>query len=327
MGAQGVLGGFLARGLADEGWEVTRAGRRAEAASDFRLLDAGDAAAVAEACEEVDLVVNTAHHPELVLERTVLRDGGTLVDLIELSEQDRAALREENAVPAGLVVADTGLGGVGYLEIADLLRRRADADVAEYALMFSASGSSGRAGVLFGHRLLTGARHHRQETVPFAKPFGRRRCLEMESRDGVLRGAIGGVAVRHYLCMQPRPLNGALLALNAARLIGGLPRATFTTGAGKVPSELSEEPVCEWVAVAREGRRLAARTHEGRGYYRMTVAATLAFAEALASSPEDGRRGLRGIDEVLALSDVQPLLERRGITTRIQPLDPDGGSR
>ena len=71
IGAQGVLGSFIARSFSDAGWEVTRAGRRAESAPDFRLLDLGDAKSVSEACRGVDLVVNTAHHPELVLERTL----------------------------------------------------------------------------------------------------------------------------------------------------------------------------------------------------------------------------------------------------------------
>jgi NAD(P)-dependent dehydrogenase (short-subunit alcohol dehydrogenase family) len=327
-GAQGVLGSFIASFLSDAGWEVTRAGRRAESVHDFRLLDLGDAKSVSEACRGADLVVNTAHHPELVLERTILRAGGTLVDLIELPEGERAHLRREIAEPGGLAVVDTGLGGVAYLALAELLREHPDADGAEYALMVSASGSSGPAGALFGHRLLTGARHHRSATIPFAEPFGRRRCLEVGAEgDGVLRRTVRAKAIRHYLCMQPRALNGVLLTLNAARLISLLPRASFTAGAREMPAELSDEPICEWVAVNRAGQRLAARTLGGRGYYRMTAAATVAFAEALVESPGAARstRGLRSIDELVTLPELQPALEARGIAIQTQSPDGAGG--
>lgn len=321
IGAQGVLGSFIARSFSDAGWEVTRAGRRAESAPDFRLLDLGDAKSVSEACRGVDLVVNTAHHPELVLERTILGDGGTLIDLVELSESERVGLRTDAADAHGLVVVDTGLGGVGYLAIAELLREHPDADGAQYSLMVSASGSSGRAGALFGHRLLTGARHHRSATIPCAEPFGRRRGIEIEpGSDSVLRRTVRGRAIRHYLCMQPRALHGMLLALNATRLISLLPRASFTAGTGKVPAELSDEGVCEWVAVSRGGQRLAARTLEGRGYYRMTAAATVALADALVGSSE-ALRGLHSIDVLLTLSELQPALERLGITIRTQAVN------
>lgn len=307
---------------------MTRAGRRAESAPDFQLIDLGDTKSLREACRGADLVVNTAHHPELVLERAILRDGGTLIDLIELSEGERARLRTEAADADGLVVSDTGLGGVAYLALAELLREHPNADGAEYALMVSASGSSGPAGALLGHRLLTGARHHRSATIPFAEPFGHRRCLEVGADgDGVLRGTLRAKAIRHYLCMQPRALNGMLLALNAARLISLLPRASFTAGARKVPAELSDEPVCEWVAVSRAGQRLAARTLGGHGYYRMTAAATVAFAEALVESPgaASSTRGLRSIDELVTLPELQRALEERGIAIQAQSPNGAGG--
>ena len=104
-------------------------------------------------------------------------------------------------------------------------------------------------------------------------------------RDGGLRKRIGAVPIRHYLCMQPRSLHSLLLALNRARLIGLMPTASFTAGTRKVPTELSEEPICEWVAVSRGGKRLAGQTLAGQGYYRMTAAATVVV-----------RRGVAGIE-------------------------------
>jgi NAD(P)-dependent dehydrogenase (short-subunit alcohol dehydrogenase family) len=39
IGAQGVLGTFMARAFRDAGWQVTRGGRRPETAADFTLVD------------------------------------------------------------------------------------------------------------------------------------------------------------------------------------------------------------------------------------------------------------------------------------------------
>lgn len=321
IGAQGVLGTFLAREFTSAGWQVTRAGRRREDAPDFRLIDLDDVANLRQACAEADLVVNTAHHRDLSPERTVLRHGGTLINLTDFTPAQRAQLAGEGAEGRGLVVADTGFSGIAYLAIAEMLREHPEADAAEYTLMFSANGSSGRAGALFAHRLLTSSSHHETTTVPFPEPFGERRCIEVGAgRDGGLRKRIGAVPIRHYLCMQPRSLHRVLLALNRARLIGLMPSASFTAGTRKVPTELTEEAICEWFAISRGGRRLAGQTLAGQGYYRVTVAATVAFGEALlGSNAAEGRRGLRSIDELITLDDIRPAAEQRGIRIREQP--------
>lgn len=321
IGAQGVLGSFIAKGLSGAAWGVTRAGRRPEEAADFRQLDLADPKSVSNGVRGFDLVVSTAHEPSLALERTILDQGGTLIDLIELSEPERAQLGEV-ANPTGLVVTDTGLGGVAYLAVAELLDAHPEADAAEYALMVSASGSTGRAGGLFAHKLLTSSRHHETVTVPFPEPFGTRRGLEVgQDTNGVPRAAVNEVPIRHYLCMLPRPLNGILLALNSARLISVLPAASFTAGAGKVPDELSDERICEWVAVNSDGERVAAQTVEGEGYYRMTTAATVVFAEALVGKRE---KGLRGIEELVSLSELRSALGEQGVSVRKAAHGSDG---
>src|SRR5438128_11199216 len=90
IGAQGVLGTFIARSFSQAGWEVIRAGRRPECAPDFRRLDLDDTDSVSRVCGEADLVVNTACHPELGPEHAVLRQGGILIDLIELPQAEQA---------------------------------------------------------------------------------------------------------------------------------------------------------------------------------------------------------------------------------------------
>lgn len=269
----------------------------------------------------MDLIINTAHHPDLLLEKTVLRRGGALIDLIELSDPERSQLDASTATAEGLVLIHTGLGGVAYLAIADLLRTHPGADGGEYGLMFSASGSAGRDGGMFAHRLLTSFSHHTTATVPFPEPFGTRRCLEVGGHHtGVPRATVGGAPVRHYLYMRPPALNLLLLGLNFARLAGALPSGLFTAGGGKVPEEPSDEPICEWVSVSRSGTRVASRTIHGRGYYAMTVAATLVFARELATRRDPQAAGVKSVEEVFVLPELAPALEEAGIIVQDQAL-------
>jgi hypothetical protein len=303
---------------------VTRAGRRPENAPDFRLIDLDDPAVLRQACAQVDLVVNTVHHPKVAPERTVLRHGGALINLTDFTPSDHALLASEALEGRGLVVAHTGFSGIAYLAIAELLREHPEADAAEYSLMFWASGSSGRAGALFAHSLLCGSSHHESKVIPFPEPVGERRCLEVGAgEDAVLRSKLGGVPLRHYLCMQPPALQRMLLGLNGARLIGLMPKASFTAGTRKVPSDLSDEPICEWIAVSRGGKPLAAQTLAGKGYYRITAVATVVFADAILGADASPRRqlGLRSIDELIRLADIRPAIEERGITIDSQPVD------
>lgn len=322
VGGQGVLGTFLSWAFSEAGWDVVRAGRREEEADDFRLLDLDDSAATARAFSDADVIVNTAHHDGLAPERTALREGATLIDVTALNAEERRSLHAESADARGLVVADAGLSGVAYLAIADLLRRHPEADGAHYALMFSASGASGRAGALLGHTVLTDAAHHQTRRIRLPKPWGGVRCLEINtgSARGIVSEAIAGIPLRHYLSMQPRSLQSTLLAMNAMRLISLLPASMFTAGTSKIPSEPSDEQICEWVAVSLGEKTLAAQTIEGRGYYRMTAAAILAFAEVLVQSPS-AQRGLFDIDELLALDAIKQPLEKHRVSVREQPVN------
>lgn len=318
IGAQGTLGSFIARAFADAGWMVTRAGRRPEDSPDFRRLNLDDADSFSDACREADVVVNTAQHHELAPERTTLRQGGTLINLTDLSLLDRARLTQAATGAEGLVVTDAGMAGVAYLAIRELLGEHPEADGAEYALMFANSMSMGRAGALFAHRLLTGSTHHPTVTIPFPEPIGRRRCLRLAGHAAeVLPAAVAGRQTHYCLLMQPPPLQGLLLALNALRLVSLLPRAMLTAGTGKVPDAPSTERVCDWVAVTHAGNRLATRTIEGNGYYAMTAAATVTFAEALSTPSADAApSGLHSVDELLTLVELHPALRQRGIAVR-----------
>lgn len=286
IGAQGVLGSFIARRFREAGWAVTRGGRRPEIAEDFRLVDLDRSETVTEACAEVDLVVSTVRHPALLAERAVLAGGGVLFNLDDLPAAERARLKDEVPQPRGLVVDRTGLGGVTGLATKELLEEHPEADTVEFGVMVSAREVAGHAGGIFAHRLLSGAGHLETVTVELPEPFGRRRCLSS------VRGALELVGLlapgrrgRLYLCFLPAAFNGLFLALNALRFASRLPLAVFTAGRGAVPTELSRQPTCHWATVTRAGERLAGRIIMGNGDYRLSVEATLVFAEALVATP------------------------------------------
>jgi hypothetical protein len=318
IGAQGVIGGFLARALREAGWEVTRGGRRPERSDDFRWVDLDREDTVVPACAEADLVVSSVYHPALFAERTVLRDGGVLLHLEDLPPDDRARLREEAPDPRGLVVDRTGLGGVTGLALAEMLRDHPEADAAEFGLILSAAERVGPRGGIFVHSLLRGPTHHRTVTVELPEPFGRRRCMEAAPRvtESLLGDAVGARARHLYLRFEPRPLSGLLRALNGLRLLSRLPQAAFTLGSGKAPEELSAQPTYHWVLVRREGEPLASAFVRGNGDYRSTVSAMVVLAGGLVPQlgAEPPRTGVRRLDELLSLSEIEPALHERGIS-------------
>ena len=317
LGGQGVIGSFIARSLGDAGWEVTRGGRRPEDADDFRLVDLDRQEMVEAACAEADLVVTSGHHPGLHAERAVLRDGGVLLHLDEVSEDGRERLAREVSEPRGLVLDHTGLGGVTLLALGELLREHPEADTAEFGLLLSAAERSGPAGGLFAQSLMAGRSRHTTAVVELPEPFGRRRCIEAGpgATEAIVARSAGGRRARLYACFVPRAFGGAMLALNVLHLLSRLPRAAWTAGRGKVPKELSSQRTMHWARVTRGGELLGARFVHARGDYRSTVAATTVYASAVV--PERGgeppRRGLFGLAEILDLGKLEPALAEKGI--------------
>jgi hypothetical protein len=323
IGAQGVLGTFIARALRNEGWEVTRGGRRPEAAPDFRLVDLDQPETIRGACREVDVVVSTVRDARLVAERAVLRDGGILINLDDLPAAERAALKGEVTTPQGLVVDRSGLAGVAVLAGAELLDQCPEADTVELCLTLSALAPSGRAGRAFAHRLLEQPEHHATAMIELPPPFGRRRCIEAGSNpatESLVREVVGPRTAHLYICFSPRVFGGVLLALNHFRLLSRLPRAVFTSGRRRVPAKLTREPVCCWACLRRGDELLATGFVRAEGDYRGTVAATLVFAAALLPPPGGAplRRGVFGVEEVLTLRQLEPALAEHGITVTRQ---------
>jgi hypothetical protein len=315
IGGQGFLGSFIARAFAQEGWRVTRGGRRAERAADFRLVDLDRPETVDAATRDVDLVVSTVRHPRLVAERAVLRAGPTLINLDDLHAAERARLQEEVPSPKGLVVDRTGLYGVAMLALAELLGRHPEADTVHYGFLAGIAEKSGPAGGALMERLLHGAGRRRTARVRLPDPFGRRRAIEAGAdADGILRDVVGARSFRVYVCFVPAAVNGIILALNALGVAGRLPLSALPSG--KPPAEPSRQPTCHWLEVRRGRELLASRFVRGNGDYRMSVAATRIFADALipGAGVEPRRRGVFGVDEILTLAELSPALRAHGIT-------------
>jgi len=316
IGAQGFLGSLIAATFARSGWNVTRGGRRAERAADFRLVDVDRPETVREACRDVDLVVSTVRSTSLGAERAVLEHGPTLLNLDDLPSPGRARLRTAVAAGRGLVIDRSGLYGVVMMALGELLARHPDADTVEYGFLASTAEHAGRAGVVLMHRMLTGPGRRRTSTIDLPPPFGRCRTLEAgPEAAGLLADVAGGRAARAYVSFRPAVVNAAILALNAFAIASRVPANVFAL-ARRAPGEPSRQPTAHWVNVRRGPGLLASRVVRGAGDYRMSAATTLILAETLAARTRHGAppSGLFGIDELVTLSEVAPALSAQGIT-------------
>jgi hypothetical protein len=318
IGAQGVLGHFVARALQAAGWRVWRGGRRFETAADFRLVDLDDPSTITAAAAGAELVITTVAHPSLAAERAVLRSGGLLLGVGALSAAGRQRLEAEADGARGLVVVHGGfVPGVTTLLVAELLAEHPEADTVETSLAFSAASSSGLAGKEFAYRLLTGARRHPTAWLPLPPPLGRRQVLDVGmAGEGWLSRLAAGRRTSLYVSLAEPGLHRGLLLANRLGLLRTIPRRAFVGRRQPRPEELSREPVCGWVAVLGAGRRLATLVAEGEGDYRTTVAATCVLAEALVAryGADGGRRGVCGPEELFTLRDLVPALEVAGVS-------------
>ena len=321
IGAQGVLGSLGARELASAGWSVVRAGRRPENGDGFRVVDVTRSETVVEAMQDVDLAVNFVPHPGAL--QAALSAGRAVLNVAMLDVSDLRRLRADSAEAPGLAVPNAGLApGVATLVAADLRATHPEADALELALSFSARGSSGRAGAEDVHGALSARSHHPTRRINLPAPFGPRRYFALGDQGAMWLGMEGDFDMPFYASFSERLARIPLLAANALRLMRALPRASFTAGRGRLPTEPSREPVCEWVAVSRGGELLAAKTIQGEGDYRSTLAAAVVFADALLArlSSENELRGVRGVEELFSLEQLEPALREAGIRVEDAPL-------
>jgi hypothetical protein len=323
IGAHGVLGSALVGAFENAGWCVVRGVRRSAGADGSIVVDLDRPETVSAAIAGVDLVVDPVPHPDLIAERLVLREGGALIDVSMRPAAAARRLRAETTTALGTVVLNAGrTPGVSNLVVADLLAAHPNADAVEIVFSFAAGGLSGRAGGESLHRHLTSAPRHKTAVIPFPAPVGPTRCLRFaESEDGWLGDLARRRAVATYARFSPRVLHRSMLGVNALRLMRAVPLAALVPRGTDRPNELTTESLTEWVAVGRQGARLAARTMTGAGNYRVTAAATLVLAEALLDSVRrnGARFGCFEPQELFSLPELAADLRRRGLTVNPAP--------
>jgi NAD(P)-dependent dehydrogenase (short-subunit alcohol dehydrogenase family) len=313
IGAQGVLGALLVRGFEKAGWKVARGGRRPDERSDFLHVDLDQPETVATAIGHADVVLNPVPDGRLVAERVVLDQGGLLINVSAMPAAAGRRLQQESTATRGTVVMNAGIApGVTNLIAADLLAVHPEADEVELAFTVSTKSTSGRAGGDFAHRNVTTVPRHRTAVIPLPEPFGTRRCLGFAEPDAGWLGTVAADrAISPYVCIAERGAHRTMLALNKAGVMSRLPRATFRSSPVADGDPASREPVAHWIAVLKDGQRIAARTLECQGDYRSAAQSTVAFADALA---DDGRHaGVFHPEDLLSLSQVAPRLHQAGI--------------
>jgi len=206
--------------------------------------------------------------------------------------------------------------GVTTLVAADLLAMHPGADAVEVGLTFSKASVSGRTGAEFAFRLLTARAHHPTAVLPLPPPFGVRRCMDVGmASEGWFGRLADGRSTALFVCIAERSLHAGLLAANDLRLIGRLPRRFFVPAEPTLPAGPSLEPICEWVAVRRDGRCVGAATVEGEGDYRSTAAVTVVLADVVmaARARVPSLAGVVGPEAICTLADVRAPLAAGGV--------------
>jgi hypothetical protein len=217
--------------------------------------------------------------------------------------------------------------GVTTLALEDMLARHPDADSVELGFTAAATQSGGRGGVGFLFGQLARERRRMVRKIPFPAPIGAQRCLAFgRGEEGWFSGLPERIDCASWIYVAPPAAMAGLHVLNAGRVLRLLSPRLVGAGRRRLPRAPSGEPKREWVAVLRDGRRLEACSIDGRGDYAMTVASTLAFAEALLErrAAQPGLCGVHGPEGLFRLADLMPGFERRGI--RVVRRDPETGA-
>jgi hypothetical protein len=316
LGGHGVLGTMIADAADAAGWTTIRSSRRPQ--DGFRHVDLAEPRTLEKVIDEADVVVSTVPDEQLAAERMVLDRGGLLINVSAMAASAAPRLRRESGPPRGTVLMNAGIApGLTNLLAADLLGRHPEADEVEMVFTVSLKGSHGPASGGIAHDWMTAVKRHRTTVIRLPEPYGRRRCLGIaEPHNGWLGPVAAGKTVRTYTCMAERGMHGALLTLNAAGLLGRLPRSAAAIA--PVPEETAE-PVRHWVAVRRRGALLAANTLRCRGDYHSAASATVLMARRLAGHDGPLPAGVLLPEEALTIGELRPGLAEAEITVVEEP--------
>jgi hypothetical protein len=311
LGGHGVFGTMIADAAEAAGWTALRGARRPDAGPGFRHIDLAEPETLEKVIDEADVIVSTVPDERLVAERMVLDRGGLLINVSAMAASAARRLRDEPGQPHGTVLMNAGIApGLTNLLAAGLLARYPEADGVDLVFTISVKGSTGPAGP--HPEWLTATKRHRTIVVRLPEPFGQRRCLGIaEQHNGWLGSVANGKTVSTYLCIAERRMQRALLAVNAAGLIGRLPGSAFT--AAPRP-EATAEPVRHWVAVRQRGTLLAESTLRCNGDYRSAAVSTVIVAGRLSARAAQLPAGVLVPEEALTIGELRPALAETGIT-------------
>jgi NAD-dependent epimerase/dehydratase family protein len=315
LGSQGVLGSLVTDAFGQAGWTTTGASRRARSAPGVRHVDLGGPETLEDVLDDVkpDLVVSSVPDGRFTAERAVLRRGGLILNFSTVDADGIRQLRQSPAPGEGTAVMYAGIApGLSNLVTADLLAGHPEADEIEMAFTVSADSSSGPASSDSAYDSLKGVARVRTAAVPLPAPFGRTRGLAFPNLPGWAGSLGAGKTVSAYVCLTPRPVRYALLAANATGLLSRLPRVSANPP--RTPADASSEPVAHWIAVRKNGTRLAARTIRCHGDYRSSAAVTVLLARAITGAVPPPGGGVLFPEEILTLDDIRPGLAGAGIT-------------
>jgi hypothetical protein len=317
LGGHGVFGTMISSAAEATGWTTIRTSRRP--AAGFRHVDLAEPDTLEKVIDEVDVIVSTVPDKQVVAERMVLDRGGLLINVSALAASSVAGPLREPEPPRGTVVMNAGIApGLTNLIAARLLAGHPEADEVELVFTVSLKGSHGPGSGDIGQDWLTAVKRHRTTVVRLPEPYGRRRCLGIaEQHRGWLGAVAAGKKVDTYLCVSERGLHGALLAANAAGLIG---RLAGSAASGAPVTETTTEPVRHWVAVRRRGALLAASTLRCRGDYRSAAAATALMAGQLVGRRDRLPAGVLMPEDVLTIDELEPGLAEAGLTVTEEPV-------
>ena len=315
IGAQGVLGALTVEIFSAAGWNVLRGGRRNEAAADFCIVDLDREDTVAAACSGVDLIVSAVEDPECRAQRHVLENGGKMLIMASSRSTDRDRLTASVDNPKGTVIFGTGYSGLTAIAIKDLLVKYPMADTILAAYTMSITAMSGRAGALFGHRVLVGGSKRATRKVDFGPPLGRLSCLEVDLSEErwIDPGILGARAAKFYLTLAEKGVFRMLRWLDRLGLLARLPASWIRPNPPKTTSieDATAEPMMAWLGASRGGVLLGSATLSTHGDY----VTTAHIAEKMAGLvlADSCRPGTFTVDTWFDWQDVAPAADVIGI--------------
>jgi hypothetical protein len=175
---------------------------------------------------------------------------------------------------------------------------------------------SGRAGVLFGHRLLAGGSRRPTRKVDFGAPLGRRACLEVDDREEgwIDASVLGARTTRFHITLVEKAAFRLFLRLDRVGLLARLPKSWIRPRPPRSTSidAATTEPIMTWIGASRDGRLLGEQTILARGDYLTTARITEKMAGLVATSAR-GRTGVFTADSWFDWHDIAPAAAAVGV--------------